>query len=323
MIMKKIIFFFLVLIFFSCSDNQIESSGELPAKIQIKKNDETICIQKGNQKILEYQIKSIRPLYSAPAYYERSGFIRKAFSPNGQILTDDFPVGHAHQHSIFMAWVNTRFKGEKVDFWNQHKETGTVKHVKVISTSETDSTASFQVELQHISLKHGPVLKENWTITAYDKSEDYFLWEIQSVQENITSDTLFVDDYKYGGLGVRGTKHWNSDDSLVYQNEMKVLTSENHNRVSANHVNPNWVAMYGEIDNKTCGLALVDHATNFNYPQMIRVHPEMPYFCKAPMIGNPFVLAPGVPYTSKYQIITFDSNPSKDLINQISQEFNE
>lgn len=307
----------LVLICVSCKEGaQKENHESKRNTLLVQDSSEHIIISQNGKPILRYQKSIATPPYETKDYYKRSGFIHPVYAPGGTVITDDFPVGHAHQHSFFHAWTNTTLEGEKVDFWNQHNKLGDVKHKEVLDLFSTDSTAGFKVTLEHISFKHGPVLKENWTVTALERAT-YNLWEIDLTQKNIYTDTLFINDYHYGGLGFRGSKHWNEEDSTVFQSHMLTITSEGLERDSANHSRPTWACAYGKIDNQSVGFAILDHPDNFRYPQPIRVHPEMPYFCKAPMVGQAFFIAPGEQYHAKYRILTFDGEPD---IKSISRE---
>ena len=103
------------------------------SKIKVQQQPNGLLVSIDEKPLLFYHTKDAMPPVDSPAYYRRSGFIHPLYSPSGSILTDDFPADHAHQHGIFMTWVNTTFRGQFLDFWNQHKKTGTVEHVEVIS----------------------------------------------------------------------------------------------------------------------------------------------------------------------------------------------
>ena len=86
-------------------------------KVTINQTSEGIEVLSDDKQVLFYQTAVASPPNGLPDYYKRSGMIHPLYSPTGQILTDAFPAGHTHHHAIFNAWVNTKFKGEKVDFW--------------------------------------------------------------------------------------------------------------------------------------------------------------------------------------------------------------
>ncbi|MCB9276036.1 MAG: PmoA family protein [Lewinellaceae bacterium] len=274
----------------------------------------------GDKEALWYALDEQHPGGGLPQHYRRSGFIHPAYSPGGAIVTDDFPAGHAHQHGIFMAWVNTLFQGRKVDFWNQHQETGTVAHWSLDTLISGPVFAEAIVHLRHIALESGPVLEERWSVRLYN-SANPFIWEIDSRQLNTSADTLHILEYHYGGLGIRGSASWNPSDSLHFQGEAKMATGKGDTRQAANHTHPGWAALYGPTPKGTAGIVAMEHPANFRYPQAIRVHPTMPYFCFAPMVDGAFDLVPGIPYESRYRFITFDGPPNEESLKAYFEDF--
>ena len=256
----------------------------------------------------------------APAYYCRSGFVHPLRSPSGKIITDDFPVGHTHQHALFYAWVNTTYKGDFTDFWNQQKETGTAKFDQLIHQSGGPVYASLVTTQDHLSLAHGKVLDETWQAITY-ATEQYRILDLEVEHQNNTADTLFINQYHYGGLGIRGSKHWNRVDSLSFKSDAQFLTSEGLKRIEANHTKPRWSAMYGDIDGSVAGVVVFDHPDNFRHPQPVRVHPEMPYYCLAPMVNGEMEIRPSDSFSSKFRILTFDGTPNATELDALWRQY--
>ena len=262
--------------------------------LQVLQTPTELSVTLDGKPVLTYRVSDTLPP-GLPEYYRRSGFLYPVYTPGGYVLNDAFPVGHAHQHGIFMAWTKTVFRGDTIDFWNQQKETGTVTHREVLETSENGATAGFRVKLQHLSLAHGPVLDEEWYVRVHNDTDPY-RWELQSTQTNITGDTLFLLPHLYGGLGVRGSREWNPADSLHFITPARFLTSEGLDRPPANHTRPEWTAIYGDAGY----LKVTPSPDNFRAPQYVRVHPEMPYLSVTPIVEEGFFIAPGATYRSTY-----------------------
>ncbi len=291
------------------------------APVRIEVQDKGLLVKVKHKPLLFYNTEVIMPPAGSPDYYKRSGFIHPLYSPDGSVLTDDFPAGHMHQHGIFLTWVNTTFRGKPLDFWNQHNKTGTVEHYEVLAIEEGPVFSRITTELRHISLVHGPVLSEIWTIIIY-ASADRFMFDLESVQTNITSDTLYINKYHYGGLAFRGSREWNSHDSLHFRNRWQIRTSEGKDTSNANHTHARWVDVSGKVNGKMNGVTILGDASNFRYPQFIRLHPDMPYWCYSPMVESGFTLNPGEPYRSRFRFVVHVGSPSVqqiegDMIRQI------
>ncbi len=194
--------------------------------------------------------------------------------------------------------------------------------METTQTTSGDVWAGFQSKLRHFSLEHGTVLEEQWDVKAYDL-EDYHFVDLQSTLKNTSQDTLYINKYHYGGLGIRGSKHWNKVDSTNFVNKAQFLTSEGKTRIAANHSRPKWTAMYGKIEEGIAGVAVLDHPANFRHPQPVRVHPEMPYFCLAPMVEAAMYIAPGQQYESNFRLVTFDGEADPELLDRLWEDYAE
>lgn len=293
--------------------------------IQAHENSGTLALTTGNQQILDYQMDTRYPPPGNPDYYRRSGFIHPLYSPGGQVVTDGFPEDHMHQHALFFAYTNTTYRDSFTDFWNQQLEKAAVEFVELKEKRSGPVFAGFTARHRHSSRQFGPVLEEEWQVEAYEPAGaagGLYVLDLQSTQKITGADTLFINEYHYGGLGIRGSAEWNAADSLRYSNPMQVLTSEGlRDRVAANHSRPRWTAIYGQIDGRMAGLAVFDHPDNFRHPQPIRMHPEMPYFSLSPMVLGAYQLVPGETYKMKYRIVTFQGEPDAERLEALWQDY--
>ena len=275
-------------------------TGKAASTVKLQRKENGYLVQIHGKPVFFYHVKTAMPPADSPAFYQRSGFIHPLYSPAGQIMTDDFPVAHIHQHAIFSAWTNTRFKGTAVDFWNQHNQTGTVEHKDIVNITEGAVFSEIITELNYKSFAHGVVLTEQWRLIIYP-FKDYFLFDLESLQKNITTDTLFLNTYHYGGMAFRGSREWNPDDKKHFNGNWNILTSEGYKDSAANQTAARWVDASGKVNGKMAGVSVFNHPDNFRYPQKIRVHPQMPYWCYAPMIDGAFFIAPGKTYQARFR----------------------
>ncbi|MBC7827968.1 MAG: PmoA family protein [Chitinophagaceae bacterium] len=281
--------------------------------ILIEKKPNGLLVKVKDKPVFFYHIKEAMPPPDSPSYYRRSGFLHPLYSPSGKILTDDFPLGHLHQHAIFTAWTNATFKKASVDFWNQHSKKGTVEHVKLLEIIHGPVVSQIKTSLRHKSVEFGEVLKEKWTLTIYP-SDDYFLFDLESEQQNTTNDTLFLNTYHYGGLAFRGSRKWNGEDPKNFKEHWNILTSEGIRDSGANATHARWVDASGKIDEGTAGVSVFNHPSNFRYPQAIRVHPSMPYWAYSPVVDGPFFIAPGAFYRAKFRYYVHDGGAQAPVI---------
>ncbi len=284
--------------------------------------------------VLTYHEAMVEAPPGLPPYFRRNGQIHPVFTPSGKVVTDDFPPDHAHQHAVFFAWVNTTFQGRHLDFWNQKEQTGGISHVATLETRSGPVFGQFRVELRHDDLttpgEPRPVLDEVWTVRAYNLA-DVFLIDFESRQMCVASDPLILNQYRYGGMGVRGNRDWfdptvkgDNPPDPARSGASNFLTSEGKDRSNGNHTRPTWCDLSGRIGGESFGgIALLDHPQNFLFPQPVRLHPTKPYFCFAPMVLKTFEIAPGKPYVSRYRMAVHDGPADPVTIDRLWRDYGE
>ncbi len=269
------------------------------------------------EEILTYHTATSPPPAGIAAYYARSGHIHPLKTPSGKIVTAEFPADHAHQHGVFFAWVQTQFAGHEVDFWNQGKRIGNVRHRRVVESQAGQVYAGFVSELEHLDLTAGEkvVLHETWRVMAMTV-EDAYLIDIESTQTAATDEPLKIQKYHYGGFGWRGPSDWLLPKDMNGATSCEFLTSAGQDRVQGNHTRPQWVSVTGQVSGDLGTVAIFGHPTNRHHPQPVRLHPDKPYFCFAPCVLGEFEITQAQPLTSRYRIITHDGPARPEMYDQ-------
>jgi hypothetical protein len=293
-----------------------------------------LTLQARDRPVLRYNAALVESPAGLDPVYRRSGYIHPLYTPSARVVTGDFCPQHPHQHGFFFAWVNTTFNGHKVDFWNQKAETGRVRHLETLRTTGGPVFGQFTVKLRHEDITgqtHVAVLDELWTVRAYDlATPGRFLFDFESRQTCVADKPLSVNTYHYGGLGLRGNTAWLDPDAKgndpprpEHSNRSDFLTSEGKTRVDGNHTRPRWADLSGELDGKVAGVTILDHPENFRFPQPVRLHPNMPYFCFAPMVPGGFAIEPGQSYVSRYRVSVHDGKPAPADVDRLWRDYAE
>ena len=290
-----------------------QSNAKGPSVIE---TDDAIMVHTQSGKpIFKYLKKPSTEANQNALHFSRTGYIHPLYSPSGKIITGDYAADHPHHHGLFFAWTKSSFRGKPTEFWNQKKHLGDIRYQG--SAWKTDHSGKVILECEQIFTtgkdSDQPILKEIWQIKIPAKQKKYNQFDLISIQTCATDDPLLIQKYHYGGMAIRGNDRWMKKD-LNGRPVCKMITSEDENRENGNHSRPRWVAMYGPVDETTCGVVVMNHPNNFRYPQWVRLHPTMPYFVYAPMVKEPFSIEPGMSYVSKFRYITYEGTLDRDAI---------
>ncbi len=244
----------------------------------------------------------------------RGAFLYPLYTPKGVEMSDSYPADHPHDHGIWTAWASSHFQGRHVDFWNPHYAYGgTVAFTGLDRTWEGPVDGGFESRHQSIDRTVQPpvaALNEQWKVTLYAAhSVPARIFDLEFTQAPATTDPLDVDQYTYGGLGVRGHAQW------LDKNNLQVLTSAGTtNRVQANNQPARWFFIGGNIDGTPVGIAALCHPDNFRAPQTVRMNPDQPFFMYAPNISAGFTISKEQPYVGRYRFIIQDGPPDAKFL---------
>ncbi|MGA0039982.1 MAG: PmoA family protein [Pirellulales bacterium] len=272
-----------------------------------------LVLASGDRPVAVYNAGFVPSPDPAQPWFGRSGFLHPVMTPLGRVVTDGFPADHLHQHGLMFAWTSSTFAGKPVDFWNSAKQEGRVEHAETLIRSSD----RIEVVLRHVVTRADEdvvVLKETWRVDCVPHPTMHVL-DLESTQTCATDRPLVIREYHYGGMCVRGPLHWNSGDAM--------LTSDGKGQPDGNHSRPNWVVISGVVDGQACGLAAFSHPSNYRSPQPVRLHPQMPYFCFAPMVLGDFQITEEEPYVSRFRFAAFDGPVDRDALENVWKSFAE
>ncbi len=274
----------------------------------------------GGKDVIRYHYGVVPPPEGVEPHYARSGYIHPVLSPAGALVSNDYPLKHKHHHGIWFPWTKTVFEGRKVDFWNMGKQIGTVECTGKDAHFDGPVAAGFQSRHRFLDLKApgGPkeALKEVWRVTVWNVKDPH-LFDLESVQTCAGSSPLQLKKYHYGGMGFRGSGHWEGEDGVTF------LTSEGKTRKDGNGTPARWCRMSGPVDGKVRSVVFYCHPGNFRAPQNTRLHPNEPFFCYCPAVPGDFAIEPGKPYVSRYRYSVHDGEVPVETMERIWRDYAE
>ena len=288
--------------------------------VRVQDDGKRLTVKVGQKPVLVYNQAVVSSPDPDPkhAYYAKSGYIHPVYNPSGQVVTDDFNPDHAHQHGIMFAWRKTTFEGRLTNGWDQKAGTGKVEHVELLDSASGPVFGYFTVHMRQVDLTapggSKPVLDEIWRVRVYNFS-NRFLFDIESTQTCAGSAPVVIDEMHYGGLMIRGHADWQEHKDFDY------VTSWGKTKLDGNHTRPCWVDIHGPLDGKVTGVTIFDHPGNFRFPQPVRLHPSMPYFCFTPALLGSFTIEPGKSFVSRYRFCVHDDKPDRTVTDRLWQDY--
>jgi hypothetical protein len=268
-------------------------------KVECVDDGKGLTITVAGKKVLRYNhavIEQPDPVFS------RSGYLHPIWTPSGKVITNDSPKDHLHHHGIWSAWTSSEFEGRKSNFWESKAKQGRIECVKVEETFSGPVFGGFKARHRFINLNGAAekvVLEEVWEVRVYALS-DRFVFDLVSTQTCATDQPLVIKEYRYGGIGFRGSADWEGKTGVDF------LTSEGKGRVDGHATQAKWVSAFGKIGGAEASIGFLGHPSDFRFPQPLRIHPDEPFFNWAVPQGGTFSIEPGKPYVARYRFIVAD-----------------
>jgi hypothetical protein len=314
---------FYLLLFSGCSFNFLFAQN-----IQTQESQTGIDFVSQGIVLLTYQTAMTDVPEGVKEAFRKSGFIHPLKSPSGQVLTRIQPPDHYHHYGIWGPWTRTIVQGREVDFWNLGDGTGRVDFSRVISRTAQNGFATVTVRQDHTDLKAPSgaqvAIEEDLTIRVGEVMDKRYQVDYQTVISTPLDSPVVLDAYRYGGgIGFRATERWGTDNSLI-------LTSEGHDRKTADGSFAKWVMVSGESDDPSgqSGILFLSHPQNRAHPEPMRVWPEDQYegkenvfveFC--PIRHEAWEIQPGQKQVLNYRMIVFDGEMTPAQAEEYWQAF--
>ena len=302
-----------------------------PAAAELGVNGEArngdLIVRAGIRPLLTYRRTPVPSTVATKPLQTRNAYIHPLHTPNGAVVTDDFPPDHLHQRGVFFAWTKTRISlgGRELhpDFWNIGDGTGRIRSMKAALQYGGDGINGFTAE-HAWEAKNGEeweqVLEESWSVDLPaalqpanpDAPDARYVFDLTSRQRPRIPIELPV--YRYGGMCVRGARSWTTPG-------MTVLTSEGKDWPHADSPRARWVDQSGTVDGTRAGVTLMEHPSTPGAPNLLRVPPELPYAVFCPSKGAPLTLEAGKEYVFRYRVVAHNGPAHAATLDELWQEF--
>jgi hypothetical protein len=284
------------------------SPSEFP-RVEVVDDGKNLDLRLGGKNLLRYHSA---PVEQPDPLFTRSGYLHPVWTPGGKTITNDSPPNHLHHHGIWSAWTSSEFEGRKSNFWESKEKQGRVECVAIEKTCSGPVYGGFKARHRFMNLNgpDGPkdALDEFWEVRLYALA-GRSVFDLVSTQTTATEKPLVIKEYRYGGIGFRGSADWEGKSGVEF------LTSEGKGRVDGHATKAKWVLASGKIDGALVSIGFLCHPSNFRAPQPLRIHPDEPFFNWAVPQGGDFAIEPGKPYVARYRFIVADGTLTADEMN--------
>ncbi len=253
--------------------------------------------------------------------FKGSNFIHPLKTPSGFTVTDSQPGDHLHHFGLWWPWKFIEADGRKILCWELQKGDGIVEAREASAIPNGLLTRSLYLDRK---APDGivPRIEEITHLTTsslIDQPAPGYFLDLKIAHQASGDQPVTISQYRYSGLGFRGSAHWNKDTSTI-------LTSEGNERDSANSTRARWVRVEGKTDSGgKAGVLLMGHPSNHDHPEKIRTwnkqHHGAIFVNFNPVMEKSLILKPGEPLTRQYRIYIYDGTITQKEVETLWKQY--
>ncbi|GMW01728.1 MAG: hypothetical protein AMXMBFR84_28650 [Candidatus Hydrogenedentota bacterium] len=228
-----------------------------------------LTVRDGEEPVLVYNYEPVQAPEGVDAHFTRSSYLHPVYSPNGSVVTQDFPDDHYHHRGIFWGWPMTRIGDRIIDIWalaGAHPRFD--RWLAKQSSAESATVAVENVWL--FDDDPWPKVREQvyitvWTADGGTRAIDFLLRfqnitnEIFTIQGQDDEDSKQKVMKGYGGFNFRPDK---SRAPFTFYGKDGVIAED------VLWMDTPWTAITWKEDDSgpVCGVATFQHPSNPDYP---------------------------------------------------------
>ncbi len=252
----------------------------------IEENGQLI-IRIGGQEYARYQFGS--PRWKPYLYPLRAA--------NGLSLLADAPTDHRHHHGL---WVG-HGRVNDVDCWLERHNSGKIVHREFAALAGGASSGGFTEICDWVSPQGDVILTDTRAFTFYDAPPEARWFDFELTLSAPGSEPVTLYPTNEAGL-----PHIRVADGLSVQTGGALTNAEGKTNERGTYKQRSaWLDCSGKLGRQTCGIALLEHPDNPDFPTPWFTRNYGPF---SPNYGffqeDPIVIAPRKPLRLRYRVYT-------------------
>lgn len=192
------------------------------------------------------------------------------YGPNGARMTRHYPmrdvVGEEHDHPHQKSMWFTHGDVNGIDFWLEGDDCGKIVHRELLKRSALGDKGEILARNEWRSSKGEPVCEDQTRITFHKLPAG---WAIDMQVTILASHgPVTFGDTKEGTMGLRLHPNLRLENEPPHVTTAvgRALNSEGDRGKEVWGKRAKWVDYWGQIDDKTVGVAIFDHPSNLRHP---------------------------------------------------------
>jgi hypothetical protein len=258
-------------------------------------------VTESGRPVFRYNFGTVPVPPGLAANYARGDYLHPVFSPQGQVLTDDYTKDHPHHRGISWSWPVTRWKDEVRDIW-----ACVGVWARPVAMRRSEAGPVLAVLGAESLWKWGdkePLVREEVVLRAFRQTA---AGRVVDVEVRLTAlvDGVAIGGRPHGGYGGFGLRAAPSQGTKIAA----------HTDPPSPGLRRSWLDYTGKFGGETAGIAIFEHVGNPLYPSDLHRYPDCNYAMPAFPGDREVLLEKGQPLVLRHRVWIHAGEPSETTL---------
>ncbi|MBM3288731.1 MAG: hypothetical protein FJY92_01130 [Candidatus Hydrogenedentes bacterium] len=278
-------------------------------------------LQRGKP-VFVYHSAPVDPPAGVDARYRRANYLHPVYSPDGAVITEDFPKDHYHHRGVFWAWPNCHVKDRKLNVWELATGRSVFGEWATIDVSRKQVAMTAHSAWKFDDDGLAPI-DERVSIVVHPVERRQRAIDFELTFKNIIdTDVLFQgSDASAGaaGTGAKGYGGFCFRPDAIHKpftfTAKEGVIAEDRMSCETPWCDISWGGDRGR------GVAIVQHPTNPGYPHPGWILRHYGFLGASWPHNDPHTLKPGDSFTLRYRLIVHEGDAQKANIAKAAEKY--
>jgi len=262
--------------------------------------------------VFVYNYAPVDPPAGVDEHFRRGNYIHPLYSPDGAVVTEDFPKDHYHHRGVFWAWPNCHAKGRKLNVWELQS-----------GRSVFDTWTALEVARDHVHLEAQSTWKfdddglapigERVAIVVHPTADRQRAIDFELSFTNIVdTDVTFQGSDASAGAAGTGAKGYGGFCFRPNANSKPFTITAQEGVMADDRMSCDtpWADISWGVDEKR-GVAIFQHPANPGYPHPGWILRHYGFLGASWPHNDPHTLGPGESFTLRYRLLVHEGGAAQ------------
>lgn len=298
---------FLALAAGTCTATIADAAERKPQRLSTLDDGRRLIALERGKPAFVYNYVPVDPPTGVDAHFRRANYLHPLYSPDGTVVTEDFPQDHLHHRGVFWAWPNCTVNGRKMNTWELTGGRSVFEGWEEVRISR-EAIELVARSAWRFDDDGSKVIEERVAITVHPIARSQRAIDFSLTFKNIAaSDAILAGSQASGGTTAPGAKGYGGFSFRPDANNKPFTFTTKEGVVEEDRLSCEtpWADISWGAKPKR-GVAIIQHPANPGYPHPGWMFRHYGFLGASWPHNDPYTFGPGESFTLRYRLIVHE-----------------